>query len=230
MKPCGWLKWLLVAGVSCGAGTVEAQTLSPGLSLLETAGTMGAGNLARRNGATAFAQDLIPGYAIHQVAHLNDGIYGNDNSWIGDSADTYAGIELKGSFLIDGLAFGSDNTGGYGDRWAGTYTIQYTTSATPTALTPESAWITIGAASYTDFYAHQGPLRHRYGFEAVQATGVRVKMLGGHTGIIRIDELEVYGSPVDTSAVPEPSAAMLFLPALAVVAFVRRSRSTTSVT
>ena len=37
--------------------------------------------LAER-GAVASASSLLPGHAIHQIKHLNDGQYGNDHSWI----------------------------------------------------------------------------------------------------------------------------------------------------
>jgi hypothetical protein len=50
---------------------------------LEVFGPDGGGNLALASaGAKAAASSCLPGYAIHQVAHLNDGRYGNSHSWI----------------------------------------------------------------------------------------------------------------------------------------------------
>jgi cytochrome c553 len=55
----------------------------PCLDELEIYGKDGDTNLALASrGAKASASSLLPGYAIHKVAHLNDGKYGNDWSWV----------------------------------------------------------------------------------------------------------------------------------------------------
>ncbi|MFT7640755.1 MAG: hypothetical protein ACI9G1_002499, partial [Pirellulaceae bacterium] len=61
-------------------------------------------NLARTG--TAFAKDLIfgGGNASHQISHLNDGVYGNPNSWIGNNnsgLSSFAGIALAAASSID---------------------------------------------------------------------------------------------------------------------------------
>lgn len=55
-----------------------------------------AANLALASGgAVARASSLLPGYAAHTVAHLNDGLYGNDYSWIAATeGEEWAEIEL----------------------------------------------------------------------------------------------------------------------------------------
>jgi hypothetical protein len=55
----------------------------PCIDEMEVYGPDSGTNLAlANNGAKASASSLLPGYAIHQVAHLNDGLYGNSHSWI----------------------------------------------------------------------------------------------------------------------------------------------------
>jgi mono/diheme cytochrome c family protein len=54
------------------------------------------GNVALAStGAKATASSLLPGYAVHQIPHLNDGKWGNDWSWISQTPGTgWAQIEL----------------------------------------------------------------------------------------------------------------------------------------
>lgn len=70
----------------------------PCLDELEVYGpTLGGPNLALASaGSIATASSVLPGFAIHQVAHLNDGLYGNDHSWISNERGTgWVQIELK---------------------------------------------------------------------------------------------------------------------------------------
>jgi hypothetical protein len=173
--------------------------------LVETGGTMGPGNLAL--GGTAFAKDVIFGGSLsqHQIAHLNDGIYGNSNSWIGDSDPSFSGINLGGLVTVGQIAWGSDNQNVFSDRSLGTYTVQVTTVAAPSAATPDVDWTTIDTLTYDGVSPDATPhLRHRYTFPAVAATGVRLvnDPPGGfdYGTVIRIDELEIY------APVPEPSS------------------------
>ena len=63
---------------------------------MEVFGPDNAENLALASrGALASASSLLPGHAIHQVAHLNDGQYGNSHSWIAATAGSaWVQIEL----------------------------------------------------------------------------------------------------------------------------------------
>ncbi len=59
----------------------------PCLDELEVYGEDRGRNLALASaGARATASSLLPGYAIHQIAHLNDGRVGNEWSWISNEA------------------------------------------------------------------------------------------------------------------------------------------------
>lgn len=174
-----------------------------GLVLQESrvAGSTVPPNLARQAGVVPFVIDSLAGIAIHNYLHLNDGIYGNNNSWIGNSGNPgYAGLRFGGLFTIRNIAFGRDNLGAFADRCLGLYTLQYTRVAVPgtsTAATgnPDTGWATVGTLEY------QGPgvgvfnapsRRHQFGFTPVEATGLRLLVpsvgIGGGTCI---DELEV---------------------------------------
>ncbi|MEX2213329.1 MAG: PEP-CTERM sorting domain-containing protein [Phycisphaeraceae bacterium] len=178
-----------------------------------------ADNLALSSrGSVAFAKDLIGNGSLaptHTIANLNDGIYGNSNSWIGNSNPTFAGVALGSPTLIGAIAFGRDSDGvvSFADRAAGVYILQYTTVLNPDATTPDSDWITLGSTTY----ATNDPLRfirHQYAFDPVFATGIRIVTQNGE-GQIAIDEIEVIG-------VPEPATASLLV--LGVAGLVARRR------
>ncbi len=199
-----------------------------GLALTGEGGVMGdetQTNVASQtNGGVAFGTPPYPDPA-HTIAHANDGIYGNSNSWIANEPDAggkaFIGVAFAQARNIDGFAIGRDNNQAgpeYTDRWASTYdyripqldeeyTLQYTTVANPDETTPDGDWSDVGTLDYitpggTNFA--QAGLRHRYTFDEVTgATGVRLivpfnQQDHGGRGTC-IDELEVY-----TDVVPIP--------------------------
>ncbi|HIG84892.1 MAG TPA: hypothetical protein EYQ23_12595, partial [Verrucomicrobiales bacterium] len=121
------------------------------LVLVEESGDFAPDNLALTG--TAFALDLINNGAFrpsHDIPNLNDGIYGNGNSWIGNSLDSFCGINLGATEMtISSIAFGRDNTGTFGDRNQGIYTLQFTRMPNPDENTTDTGdantgWNTIG--------------------------------------------------------------------------------------
>lgn len=78
----------------------EIQIFGPGSSL----------NLAAAAaGAKASAGSLLPGYAIHQIAHLNDGLLGNEHSWISAERGTgWAQIELPMERQVNRVVWSRD--------------------------------------------------------------------------------------------------------------------------
>jgi hypothetical protein len=92
---------------------------------LEVYGESG-GNLAlAAKGAKASASSLLPGYAIHQIAHLNDGKYGNSHSWIaGAGGPQWAQIELAASAKINKVVFSRDREGRFRDRMPVALTVE----------------------------------------------------------------------------------------------------------
>ncbi|MGA2035947.1 MAG: discoidin domain-containing protein, partial [Thermoguttaceae bacterium] len=90
----------------------------PCIDELEVYGPDGKQNLALASGgAKATASSCLPGYPIHQIAHLNDGLYGNSHSWIAASEDQpWAQIELPAPAQVCKVVFSRDREGRYQDR------------------------------------------------------------------------------------------------------------------
>ena len=61
------------------------------------------------DGAKATASSLLPGHAIHQITHLNDGQFGNDWSWISNTPGSgWAQIELPRPALVQRVVWSRD--------------------------------------------------------------------------------------------------------------------------
>ena len=97
---------------------VESIGGQPCFDELEVYGVEASRNLAlASNGAKATASSCLPGYAIHQVAHLNDGRYGNDHSWIAaNNNNEWAQIELAQPAQVARVVFSRDRDGRFQDR------------------------------------------------------------------------------------------------------------------
>ncbi len=81
-------------------------------------------------GAKASASSLLPGYAIHQISHLNDGLTGNDHSWISnDKGKGWAQIELVEPALISRVVWSRDRDGKFADRLASEYRLEFSTDS-----------------------------------------------------------------------------------------------------
>ena len=90
----------------------------PCIDELEIYGPGGGPNLALAGaGAKAAASSCLPGYPIHQIAHLNDGLYGNSHSWIAaGTRNEWAQIEFPGIVSVASVVFSRDREGYYRDR------------------------------------------------------------------------------------------------------------------
>ncbi len=176
--------------------------------------------LATEGSAAIGSGELGPslGLAYHLISMANDGQYGNTHSWIGaNAANQWLGVRFPAAVTVNKVAWSRDNSGTYNDRTLGTYTIQVTTVANPTAATTETGvsatgWKTVGTVTYafSDPTFAQG-VRHEFaiseGGASIPATGVRVKVSDPGTCI---DEIEAYGSePPDVVFGMSLSAAQL---------------------
>lgn len=76
-------------------------------------------------GGKAAASSCLAGHAIHQIPHLNDGLYGNAHSWIaGAAGEQWAQIELPQAVPVTKIVFSRDRDGHYRDRMPLTFAVQ----------------------------------------------------------------------------------------------------------
>lgn len=155
---------------------------------LQAAATDEAGlvNLALQPKAKAAASSLLPGYAIHQVAHLNDGRLGNARSWISRGEPSWAEVDLGETYWVCHVALGSDSSGQYHDRAATRFSILVAREYSPDSQ----------AQSWKCVYRYEGPPVHTrtsFRFAPVPARWVRVAIEASNQDQVRIDELEVFG-------------------------------------
>lgn len=80
----------------------------------------------RSNGSTATSSgNYGDGTGIHQLAHLNDGKFGNSWSWISNQqGQGWVQIEFKKEYMIDRVVWGRDRLGQFKDRLAVQYKIE----------------------------------------------------------------------------------------------------------
>jgi len=103
--------------------TLATNHSEPGLDELSIfAGDENVGLASR--GAKATASSLLPGHAIHQVEHLNDGLFGNSNSWISNEPGRgWAQIELAKVEEINRVEWARDRNGRFSDRISVKYQV-----------------------------------------------------------------------------------------------------------
>ena len=95
-----------------------SQSTQPCIDELELYGPDGADNLAlAKTGAVATASSCLRGYPIHQIVHLNDGLYGNRHSWIAaGTRNEWVQIELPETVTLSRVVFSRDREARYQDR------------------------------------------------------------------------------------------------------------------
>ncbi|MCS7305828.1 MAG: discoidin domain-containing protein, partial [Thermoguttaceae bacterium] len=147
---------------------------------------LGFENLAIRPGAKVNASSLLPGYAIHQIAHLNDGKLGNSHSWISRGEPSWAEIDLGELFWVYKVAFGSDSSGQYQDRAPRQFAIL--AAREYQADSAASTWQVVYKADGSPVH-----VRREFKFPPVQARWIRLQIQSAAGGEARIDELEIYG-------------------------------------
>ena len=175
------------------------------------------------NGANAFASsDLGPelGIDFHVTENINDGFYGNSNSWIGGgdnpfAPDAFAGVTFPDTMMIDRVAWGRDNGNNFADacggqctdRSLGTYDLQFSRVADADADTEftgdaNTGWQSIGEVTYAlSDETFTEYLRHEYSLgDGIVASAIRLVVpMTGLSGGTAIDELEAYGGPFNSN-------------------------------
>ena len=144
-------------------------------------------NLALLPAARARASSVIYGGSmpIHQIAHLNDGWYGNSASWIAGQLPAWAEIDLGSVRKISQVILGNDHAGDLTDRAPTSLRILAATEYAADSSAP--AWRAVAQ------YEGEGILQEKsFTFEPVSARWVRVELLTSASGVARLDEIEIY--------------------------------------
>jgi len=147
------------------------------------------GNIACEPGVTPITSGELPGNPAHRVAHVNDRRYGNSHSWIGDSSDSWIGLDFGREVTLARFAFGRDNTSlGPTDRTLGTCRVQ-------AAL--DDDWTDLGTITRTGERQWDASRRHEFTIDP-PALSRRFRIIVPDGACI--DEIECY--PLARPAAP----------------------------
>ncbi len=171
-------------------------------------------NLALLPKAVANASSVLPGHSIHQIKHLNDGFYNNQNSWISNGEPSWAEIDLGDVYTVSKVVFGSEHGQHYNDRAATKFDIlvstDYDVEHLPRSGIPQSGTDEVGKDSahnsWKKVYEYQGsPVQKttEFSFEPVDARWVRIHIWETAGGNARIDEIEIYGDLIGGKSATE---------------------------
>ena len=159
---------------------------------LEVYGPGNDNNLAAaKRGAKATASSCLEGYATHRIEYLNDGKYGNSNSWIAAAPVGWAQIELPQAVLIDRVVFSRDRSGRHVDRVPASFEVQVSLDG--------QAWQTVTRVASTNLvtvealplFPHR-PTRLELPPQSARCVRLVINKTSG--GAPCVDELEVYGT------------------------------------
>lgn len=214
MRQWGW--WALVAlavGLSTGARPAAAQTII--------------GNFPPTNDSSSSADlDTLRykalGFTIGATAYTLTGVRlrldtKNENTGIVELRNDSGGVDPGASVVV---GFNNPSPG----EGVGTYTFTPTSAFTLQANT--KYWLVVRGTTDTGWdWRGSSPGVTPTGPGATFG-GNRFSTNGGSSWSSSsiVNSFEILGTIGDASAVPEPSAALLFLPALAVVGLIRRHR------
>jgi mono/diheme cytochrome c family protein len=132
----------------------ETTQLEPCVDELEafTTGTEPRNVALASAGAKATASTTLPGYAIHKLAHVHDGLYGNDRSWISNERGKgWVQIEFAQAEMIDRVQWSRDrdNVPRYNDRLATRYRIEVSRDG--------AAWQTVATSDDRQAFGVKAP-------------------------------------------------------------------------
>jgi hypothetical protein len=126
--------------------TITASTgAEPCIDELEVYGESGRNLALASTGAVAEASGTLPGYNAHKLDHLNDGLTGNEHSWISTTpSGGWARINFPSATRIQRVVWSRDRPGKFRDRLATGYRLE---ALVPSTAAPASAnTTTTGAA------------------------------------------------------------------------------------
>lgn len=137
---------------------------------------------AKANASSVHDQGRLP---IHQIAHLNDGWYGNEASWIAAEVPAWIEIDLGANYEISRVCLGNDHTRRCTDRQVTDLRLLTATEYNADGSAP--TWHAI--AEY-----HGEPIAQKkdFSFSPTAARWVRVEIQKSVNGAARVDDLEIW--------------------------------------
>jgi hypothetical protein len=137
---------------------------------------------ARANASSVWAKGAMP---IHQVAHLNDGWFGNSASWIAEQMPAWAEVDLGGIYEVAEVRLGNDHAQQFNDRAATEIRILVATEYNPD--TSARSWKEAAKSTGEPLQADK-----TFAFPPISARWVRVLLLKAGPDMPRLDEIEIY--------------------------------------
>ena len=118
---------------------LATNSSEPGIDEFEVLTKDGRNVALAADGAVATASGTLPGYAIHQLEHLNDGKPGNNHSWISNTGGSgWIQIEFPDVAEIEEVRWGRDRDGRFSDRVAINYRIEVANTSNEWSLVSSS--------------------------------------------------------------------------------------------
>ena len=144
-------------------------------------------NLALLPGAKANASSVFADGAmrIHQVAHLNDGWYGNQASWIAKTPAAWAEIDLGHVYAVSQVRLSNDEIKEFSDRRPVSYRILLATKYA--ADSAAATWKPVAEVSGEPLLGVRD-----FSFAPCDARWVRVQILKSRPNEPRLDEIQIF--------------------------------------
>lgn len=145
---------------------------------------------AKPNASSVFSNGEA---SAHQIAHLNDGWFGNAASWIAGTMPAWAEIDLGAAYQIAEVRVGNDHALQFTDRAASEIRILVASDHAADSSAP--AWKVVAQGSGEALQVEKS-----FAFAPCRARWVRVELLKGGTDLPRLDEIQIYeATPVSPS-------------------------------
>lgn len=122
---------------------------------------------------------------IHQVAHLNDGWYGNQASWIAKTPAAWAEIDLGDVYTISQVRLSNDEIKEFSDRKPTSYRILVATKYDSDSAA--ATWKPVAEVSGEPLLGVRD-----FSFAACDARWVRVQIVKSRPNEPRLDEIQIF--------------------------------------
>ncbi len=137
---------------------------------------------AKPNASSVYAKGALP---IHQIAHLNDGWFGNSASWITEKMPAWAEVDLGGVHQIAEVRVGNDHLQQFKDRATTEFRVLVASQYNPDSQA--SSWHEVARSA-----GEALQMERILPFAPTSARWVRIELLKGGEDMPRLDEIEIY--------------------------------------